>query len=346
MSKSLLSLILPAALGTLTLTTTASAVTSAELYRTVPEGYGKFEARLQFAGGDGVVGSYFLWKDASEMEDVFWNELDFEKVGAACDLQTNSFYGLPEKVHVGEGYGLTGLCEGYHTYAYEWTPDYIAWFVDGTEIRRDTGEDALAYAENATEGMQFRFNVWPGDASFGGTFSESILPIYEFVSWAQYSQYTPGAGDEGSDFTLSWREEFDALPADWATATWDSPKGLSVHSSQNVNFVDGIAVLSLTMDDATGFVGTPPADGPASSTGGSDSTGAGGTDPMGASSGGTDPMGASSGGTDPMGQPAESGSGCSYGPVRSRVFPMGMIAGLMLAAAFAFRRLQSCKREC
>ena len=31
----------------------------------------------------------------------------------------------------------------------EWTPEYIAWFVDGEEIRRDTGEAATAYSENA-----------------------------------------------------------------------------------------------------------------------------------------------------------------------------------------------------
>ena len=333
MFKSLLPHVLPAALGaTLTLTTNAGAVKSAEFYRTVPETYGRFEARLQFAAGDGVVGSYFLWKDGSEMKDIFWNELDIEKVGADCDLQTNSFYGLPEKVHTGEGYGLTGLCEGYHTYAYEWTPEYIAWFVDGTEIRRDTGADAQAYAENASEGMQIRFNVWPGDATFGGNFSESILPVYEFVSWAQYSEYTPGAGDDGSDFTFAWREEFDSLPAGWTTATWDSPKGLSTHSSKNVVFVDGIAVLALTSDDATGFTGTPPADGTDSSTGGSDSTGASG----GAS--GDDPSAGMSGGASPTmsGSPGDNG-GCSYVPARSRGVPVGTIAGLMFAAALALR---------
>jgi len=175
----------------------AGAVTSAELYRPAGHTFGKFEARLGFAGGDGVVGSFFLWKEGSELADAYWNELDFEKIGAACELQTNSIYGMPESPNEGRGYGIEGLCSGYHTYVYEWTPDYIAWFVDGTEIRRDTGADAAAYADNAMEGLQFRFNVWPGNANFGGNFQESSLPVYQFVAWAQYSEYTPGAGDDG-----------------------------------------------------------------------------------------------------------------------------------------------------
>lgn len=259
----------------LLLAESAGAVASAELYRTEGHTYGKFEARVQFASGDGVVSSFFLWKDGSEMSDVYWNELDFEKLGADCELQTNTIHGLPQGNHEGHDYALSGLCDSYHTYAYEWTPEYIAWFVDGTEIRRDTGENALAYSENAIEeGLQFRFNVWPGNEDFGGNFSETILPVYQFVAWAQYSEYTPGAGDEGTDFTLAWREEFDALPTGWQTGSWVSPLENSTHNSQNVVFVNGIAVLALTDDAATGYSGTPPPDGagavdvpPAASTG-------------------------------------------------------------------------------
>lgn len=306
MYKSLIPFVFPIVLGAAsTMTSTAFAVKSAELYRTTPETYGKFEARVQFAGGDGVVGSFFLWKDGSEMEDIFWNELDFEKVGADCELKTNAFYGLPERVNSDDGYGFTGLCEGYHTYGYEWTPEYIAWIVDGTEIRRDTGATATAYAENATEGMQFRFNVWPGDATFGGNFSEASLPVHQYVSWAQYSAYTPGEGADGSDFTLSWREEFDALPSDWTLATWDSPKGLSIHSIQNASFVDGIAVLSLTLDAAPGFAGKPPADGPTDAQDGDD------------------------------------GGGCSYTTMPSTPVSPGAVGGLMLAVALWLRRRQS-----
>jgi endo-1,3-1,4-beta-glycanase ExoK len=100
------------------------------------------------------------------------------------------------------------------------------------------------------------FNVWVGNSSFGGVLDPSILPVNEYVDWAQYSSYANGT------FQLQWREDFDGttIPAGWAAGTWPDPYNLSTHNPANVNFVNGVAVLSMTADDATGFAGTPPAD--------------------------------------------------------------------------------------
>lgn len=242
--------------STLLFASNAQAVSSAELYTQAGYQYGRFEARVQFAQGDGVVGAFFLWKDGSEQSGVFWNELDFEKVGADCQLQTNAFYGDPEAVHVGHHPEAGPHCGSFHTYTYEWTPDYLAWFVDGVEIRREEGDAALAYAENTPDGMQIRFNVWPGDSSFGGNFDPATLPVHQYVNWVQYSSYVDGA------FQFEWREDFSAgtIPSGWLTGSWGSPKNLSTHAPANVNVVDGYAVLSLTADDATGPAGAAPLD--------------------------------------------------------------------------------------
>ncbi len=249
-----LSLFCSLAIGSLA--STAHAVSSAELYTTEAYPYGRFEARLQFAGGDGVVASFFLWKDGSEQSGVFWNELDLETVWADCELKTNALYGDPEANH-SQDYGSEGnLCGTFHTYAYEWTPDYIAWFIDGKEIRRATGADAAAFSDNAPDGMQIHFNLWPGDSTFGGNFSPSILPVFEYINWVQFSSYANG------QFQLEWREDFsgDTLPEGWVTGDWGSPKNLSTHSPANVAFIDGYAVLSMTADDATGSSGAAPMD--------------------------------------------------------------------------------------
>lgn len=236
----------------------AHAVTSAELYRKQSYRYGKFEARINFPAADGVVASFFLWKDRSELATMYWNELDFEKIGADCELQLNSLYGLPESGHESTAEGITP-CDEYHTYAFEWTPDYIAWLVDGTEVRRDTGADAQAFADNATEGMQFRFNIWPGTPAFGGTFSPDVLPLHQYINWVRYSEYTPGAAE--GDFTVVWHESFDAgIPAGYSRGSWGSPLGQSTHSPTNVAAVNGVAVLSLTEDGAAPYAGTPPVD--------------------------------------------------------------------------------------
>jgi endo-1,3-1,4-beta-glycanase ExoK len=214
----------------------ASAVSSAELYTTQVYRYGRFEARLRFAAGDGVISSFFLWKPNSQVPGTFWNELDFEKLGADCHLQTNPLYGLAPLVDRGEREELAAdLCGEYHTYTFEWAPDYIAYLVDGVEVRRDTGEAAAAFEDNAPLGMEIHFNVWPGDATFGGIFDPAIMPVDQAISWVQYSSYADGA------FTFAWREDFTGgvLPSGWAVGDWPAPKPGSTHSPANVGFVDG-----------------------------------------------------------------------------------------------------------
>jgi len=270
-----------ALLGSLALTLApqlARATTSAELYSSTSYNYGRFDARVRFAAGDGVISSFFMWKDGSEKSGTFWNELDFEKLGADCHLETNPIFGNPSANHSQKHALAATLCDTFHVYSYEWTPDYIAWLVDDVEIRRETADTAKAYADNASAGMQIHFNIWPGDATFGGNFSPTILPVYQYVDWVQFSAYSGGA------FTLSWREDFNgaSVPANWLTGSWGSPKNLSTHDPRNVNFVDGCAVLSLTADDATGAAAAPPCNaGPSSGTGGTSSGGAGTTPTVG-----------------------------------------------------------------
>lgn len=258
---------------------TANAVASAELYKTQAYGYGRFDARIRFAAGDGVISSFFLWKEGSEAANAFWNELDFEKVGADCHMETNAIYGNPETLHSQTNEMPGDVCSEYHDYRFEWTPTYIAWAVDGKEIRRETGPTADAFSQNATSGMTFHFNVWVGNSDFGGNFSSSILPVREHISWVAYSSYNNGT------FKSEWREDFNGsnLPSGWATGTWASPYGLSTHKSSNVTLANGIVTLSLTADNATGFTGSPPADDASTggttaggSANGGTSTGAGG----------------------------------------------------------------------
>jgi endo-1,3-1,4-beta-glycanase ExoK len=282
-------LMVPAMLGSVR---PAGAVASAELYKPQAYFYGRFEARVQYAPGSGVISSFFLWKDGSSAT-TSWNELDYEKLNADCHMQTNAWTG--QAVQHTQVNAMPGnICAGYHTYSFEWTPTYIAWAVDGVEIRRETGAIAADYTANASAGMTFHFNVWPGNASFGGAFSPSILPVHEYISWVQYSSYVNGA------FQLQWREEFtgSGVPSGWAEGNWASPYGLSTHNPANVNYVNGIAILSLTADGATGYTGIPPADNGSGGSAGSGGASVGGTAPAsgGRATGGATTGGASTGG--------------------------------------------------
>jgi hypothetical protein len=249
----------------------AMGMASAELYSTKAYYYGRFDARIQFAPGDGVVSSFFLWKEGSDAANAYWNELDYEKVGSDCHMQINNIYGSPKTQHQ-QTPALASICSAYHDYRFEWTPTYIAWVVDGKEIRRDTGASATAYAQNASAGMSFHFNIWPGNSSFGGNINNTTLPVHQYISWVEYASYDNG------NFTVQWHEDFQSpsTPSGWAVGTWGSPFSLSTHNPQNVGFVNGIAVMSLSADNATGIPGTPPVDTSAGGAGAGGSSGAGG----------------------------------------------------------------------
>jgi MYXO-CTERM domain-containing protein len=303
----------------------AMGMASAELYGTNAYFYGRFDARIQFAPGDGVVSSFFLWKEGSDAANAYWNELDYEKVGADCHMQINNIYGNPKTQHQ-QTPSLSSTCTGYHDYRFEWTPTYIAWVVDGKEIRRDTGADATAYAQNATAGMTMHFNIWPGNSSFGGNINNTTLPVHQYISWVQYSSYDSG------NFTVQWREDFQAsgVPSGWAVGNWSSPFNLSTHNPQNVAFVNGVAVLSLTADNATGAPGTPPVD---NSTGGS--TGSGGSSSAGGATGsggmtgvgGTGGSGGSTSNGGAVGTGGTTGSGGATGSGGLRASDAGMGSG-------------------
>jgi MYXO-CTERM domain-containing protein len=96
--------------------------------------------------------------------------------------------------------------------------------------------------------------------------------------------------------------------------SWASPKNLSTHGVQNVVFKDGIAVLALTSDDATGFTGNPPPD-----------DGSVWKDPV---TGGPPPGGG--------------GGGCGCRLTADRAEPSGIVALLAWAALVWVRRRRVC----
>jgi endo-1,3-1,4-beta-glycanase ExoK len=93
------------------------------------------------------------------------------------------------------------------------------------------------------------------------------------------------------------------VPTAWAVGTWASPYNLSTHNPANVSFVDDVAVLSMTSDNATGYTGTPPAsDGGVSDAGGTSGSGqAGSTGQAGGSSGCSCDVGSPNGGASAAG---------------------------------------------
>ena len=229
--------------------------------------YGAFEARVRAAEGSGMITAFFLWKYGSEVPGALWQEQDIEIFGRDGDYQTQLITpgknGAQRTEHVVNQLLLSPAWTRYYTYRLEWTPNYLAFFVDGQEVRRET--DAVEFAKfldsSQAEAAQIRLSLWAADTTWSGSFDASRVPSDVFVNWVQTYSYTPGTGPNGSDFTPLWRDEFNTLDTSrWQLSNWTFDAAVNDYVPQNAAAKDGKLVLVLTSEQSTGVFPAPPAD--------------------------------------------------------------------------------------
>lgn len=242
----------------------AKAYSGAELYSKGVVKYGRFDVRMRAVSGSGVVSSFFLYYNDSYLGSPQpWQELDFEIIGKNKDeFQSNIITGTAESKKTSEQlHKAANIAVSYHTYTYEWTPDYIAWLFDGVEVRRSTGAQVTACQQ---KDMSYRFNLWISDVpSWVGQFDPAILPVYQFINWVKFSKYTPGTGPNGSDFTKDWQDDFNQFESTlWAKGNWTFDGNIVDFSPDNIIVKDGYCIIGLTKAGVTGYSGTVPQDQP------------------------------------------------------------------------------------
>jgi len=244
---------------------TAKSYKGAEVYSNQSYLYGRYEMRMRVAKASGVLSTFFTYKNGSEVDDTFWEEIDIEIFGKndATQWQSNVILGNSrptihtEQVHTAP----QSLADAYHTYVLEWTPDYVAWFVDGEEVRRITGTSTVTSLTNA---QSLRFNIWSSESvEWVGAWDDSVLPVYQFINYIEYKSYNATA----KNFEGGWRDDFDTFDTSrWSQANWSFDMNRVDFAPENVLVKNGILVLALTKEDAMGYAGTPPADEPVSSS--------------------------------------------------------------------------------
>ena len=240
----------------------------AEIYSNNSYLYGRYEMRMQSAKASGVLSTFFTYKGGSETAGAFWEEIDIEIFGKnnGTQWQSNIIYGTgpthAEETHTES----TSLAEGYHTYVLEWTPEYVAWFVDGVEKRRITGSSTITSLTNA---QSLRFNIWSSESvPWVGAWEDSVLPVYQFVNYIDYQAYNTTT----KTFEGGWRDDFDTFDSSrWSKANWSFDTNRVDFAAENALVKNGILILALTKENATGYSGTPPVDEPASSSNASSS---------------------------------------------------------------------------
>ncbi len=213
--------------------------------------YGRFETRLKSPQGEGFLASFFTYNDSFPATD--WCEIDFEILGRWSDnvdvniIDENGSHlrqhPLSFNPHI-----------GFHTYAMEWTPEYVAWFVDGEEFYRQSG----GHITHLSEPTKLMMNIWtPAYEDWVGFIDERTLPRFAYYDWASYAAYTPGSGSVGtdSDFTLVWVDDFETYnDTIWEKSDnhgWNGNNSLLVE--ENIVYQDGMMILCLTLPGEEGY---------------------------------------------------------------------------------------------
>jgi endo-1,3-1,4-beta-glycanase ExoK len=140
--------------------------------------YGKFEVRMKFAAGSGVVSSFFTYKDPMEPK---WNEIDIEVLGKDPNTMqlTHWWDKMPSFLPITYYMGFDAT-KDFHTYAFEWLPGCIRWTIDGVEKHVVT--------QNIPDQPQkIMMNVWICNiTSWAGKFDPNVLPVFAEYDYVKY----------------------------------------------------------------------------------------------------------------------------------------------------------------
>ena len=219
--------------------------------------YGRFEARLKSAQGDGLVSSFFTYQDELINGGHIWNEIDIEVLGRWSNIVNMNTITPGQSSHLRESLikDLNAHSD-FNDYAFEWTPNYVAWFINGKEYYR---QDLPTHTYIATlrHPQKIMMNLWvPVYEDWVGKWNEDIIPRFAYYDNVSYYEHTPGTGSHGTgnNFTLKWNDEFDSFDSSrWEKATHTFSGNRVKFEPGNVVFKDGKMILCLTYGNVFGY---------------------------------------------------------------------------------------------
>lgn len=118
--------------------------------------YGRYEASMKAAKGAGLMTGFFSYTGSSDGNPH--DEIDIEIAGdEPSTLRTNYWVsGVSHETFIALDFDAS---LDFHTYAFEWLPNSIEWFVDGKSVRFQQGGTL------PTTPQRIMANLWAGDSS-------------------------------------------------------------------------------------------------------------------------------------------------------------------------------------
>jgi len=162
--------------------------------------YGRYEVRMKAPmvqpGDDKVNGNYvstmFVFRDAKYKH---WREIDFEITGDSTGSITTNVLsadntdkwraGIQESKQLQAAFNTRSE---FHTYAFEWLPDSITWYIDGKVVRKKTG-GGVSIPQFSGKIMM---NLWMFDdrALFGGPeIKNNRYPMHSEYDWFRFYKW-------------------------------------------------------------------------------------------------------------------------------------------------------------
>ena len=221
-----------------------------ELRTLEPVLYGKFEVRYKPAQGDGLVSSFFVYND--DFPNTDWVEVDIEVLGRYPNIVDMNV--ITNTSHLRTHFTTMNTHLDFQVYGFEWTPDYVAWFINGEEVYRQTDD----HIGDLVHPAKIMMNIWnPVYEDWVGIWDDRVLPRFAYYDWVRYASYTPGSGDTGTDnnFTFQWQDDFDEFDENlWEKShnhTWGGNQSLFIE--ENIVFENGYMILCLTDNENIGY---------------------------------------------------------------------------------------------
>ena len=146
-------------------------------------GYGLYEVRMKPAKNPGIVSSFFTYTGPSY--GTQWDEIDIEFLGKDTTKVQFNYYtnGVGNHEYI---YSLGfDASKDFHTYAFDWKPDSITWYVDGKAVYTAKSNIPL------TPG-KIMMNIWPGTSEVNdwlGVYN-GATNLNAYYDWVKFTPST------------------------------------------------------------------------------------------------------------------------------------------------------------
>lgn len=116
--------------------------------------YGKLDAVILAAPGNGIVSSLVLLSDVLD-------EIDWEWIGSDVGQAQSNYFGKGNTETYDRGAFHPVNHQEFHDYGIEWTPEFVKWSIDGTVVRTLTPDQVKGDFYPQTP-MQIKIGSWSG----------------------------------------------------------------------------------------------------------------------------------------------------------------------------------------